>query len=249
MSRADARLKVTSSASRRIVPDVGSSRPAIIRSVVVLPHPDGPSRQKNSPSCTASVRSRTATKPPKLLTRFCTTMSVIVARLRESPGNGEQYGARQRRDKRPPVERHRERLHQHDHAERDHARRDALQPAAPESPNASARGRVHGDTDVGVHLRTAPNVMPRNRCLRRRTVKPRIGMSTMVVPAATAGQSWPPSPMMIGMKGGAVWASPEVSSTAKAYSFQAKIRQKIAVATIPVAACGSTTRKKAWSRV
>ena len=69
-----------------------------------------------------------------------------------------------------------------------------------------------------------------------------------MVPAATAGQSRPPSPMIVGMKGGAVWALPEVSSTAKAYSFQAKIMQKIAVAAMPVVACGSTTRTKACSR-
>jgi hypothetical protein len=55
------------------------------------------------------------------------------------------------------------------------------------------------------------------------------------------GQSWPLTPMMVGMKGGAVWALPDVNSTAKAYSFQAKIRQKIAVEAMPVAACGSTT--------
>ena len=36
--------------------------------------------------------------------------------------------------------------------------------------------------------------------------------------------------MMMGINGGAVCASPEVSSTANAYSFQAKMRQKIAVA-------------------
>jgi hypothetical protein len=59
----------------------------------------------------------------------------------------------------------------------------------------------------------------------------------------------PPSPMMMGIKGGAVWASPEVSKTAKAYSFQAKIRQKMAVATMPVTACGSTTLRKACKRV
>ena len=41
----------------------------------------------------------------------------------------------------------------------------------------------------------------------------------------------------------------EVSRTAKAYSFQEKIRQKIAVEAIPVAACGSTTLRKAWKRV
>ena len=67
------------------------------------------------------------------------------------------------------------------------------------------------------------------------------GTRNRLAPAATAGQSLPATPMMVGMKGGAVCAVPEVSKTAKAYSFQAKIRQKMAVEAIPVAACGSTT--------
>src|SRR5215831_2564316 len=41
---------VTSWPCSRITPWVGSSKPAIIRMVVVLPQPDGPSREKNSPS-------------------------------------------------------------------------------------------------------------------------------------------------------------------------------------------------------
>src|SRR3954465_8807909 len=55
---------VTSLPSRNTVPAVGSSNPAIIRIVVVLPHPDGPSSEKNSPCpiarsicCTAGTRS------------------------------------------------------------------------------------------------------------------------------------------------------------------------------------------------
>ena len=38
-----------SSSPMQIRPAVGSSRPATIRSVVVLPHPDGPSSAKNEP--------------------------------------------------------------------------------------------------------------------------------------------------------------------------------------------------------
>jgi hypothetical protein len=38
--------------SSRMRPAVGSSNPAISRSVVVLPHPDGPSSEKNSPPTT-----------------------------------------------------------------------------------------------------------------------------------------------------------------------------------------------------
>src|SRR5215204_2421135 len=43
-----------------IVPDVGVSRPATMRSVVVLPHPEGPSRAKNEPCGTSRSRALTA---------------------------------------------------------------------------------------------------------------------------------------------------------------------------------------------
>jgi hypothetical protein len=55
--------------------------------------------------------------------------------------------------------------------------------------------------------------------------------------------------MMNGMNGGMVCALPLVSSSAKAYSFHEKIRQKIAVAAMPVTACGNTTLRNACSRV
>src|SRR5438105_3593190 len=46
-------------------PDVGCSKPAIIRSVVVFPHPLGPSSVRNSPSATSSEIASTATVSPK----------------------------------------------------------------------------------------------------------------------------------------------------------------------------------------
>ena len=58
---------VTSTPSTRIVPASGSSKPPIIRSSVVLPQPEGPSSEKNSPRRIASVTSSTATKSPKRL--------------------------------------------------------------------------------------------------------------------------------------------------------------------------------------
>lgn len=42
-------IRETSTPSSRMRPAVGSSNPAISRSVVVLPHHDGPSSEKNSP--------------------------------------------------------------------------------------------------------------------------------------------------------------------------------------------------------
>src|SRR6266478_1774369 len=145
------------------------------------------------------------------------------------------------RNKGIAIQVQRERLHQHHNAKADqrHRRRLARATTEPERPSRCV------SCDPFRHLRTAPKVMPRNRWRRSRMVKHRIGMKNNVVAAATAGQSWPPSPMMNGMKGGIVCASPLVSRTANAYSFQAKIRQKIAVAAMPVVACGRTTLKNA----
>src|ERR1043165_7073006 len=53
------------SPASRIVPEVGVSRPATIRSVVVLPQPDGPSSAKNDPRGTSRSRSLTAVNAPK----------------------------------------------------------------------------------------------------------------------------------------------------------------------------------------
>src|SRR5260370_37403279 len=56
-------------------PEVARSSPAIMRKVVVLPQPDGPSRQTTSPAATSRSTSRTATKLPK---RLVSRLSAIV---------------------------------------------------------------------------------------------------------------------------------------------------------------------------
>src|SRR3954463_3009872 len=114
MSRADARLNVTSSSPRKICPEVGSSRPAIMRKVVVLPQPDGPSRQKNSPSRTVKLESCTATKSAKALRKFSTRISAMRS-VRKLGDDDEHRGAGERRQERPGVQHERERLqHHHD---------------------------------------------------------------------------------------------------------------------------------------
>ena len=60
-------LCVTSSVPMTMRPALGSSRPATIRSVVVLPQPEGPSRAKNDPDGIVKVRSSTALKLPNRL--------------------------------------------------------------------------------------------------------------------------------------------------------------------------------------
>src|SRR5216683_979669 len=103
MSRAEARSAVTSSPSSRMRPDVGSSRPAIIRSVVVLPQPEGPSRQKKLPSGTVNVESRTAVNAANDLCRFSTRISAMTL-VGEFRHDHEQRRAGQRGKKRPRIE-------------------------------------------------------------------------------------------------------------------------------------------------
>ncbi len=79
-SRSKGGLFETSSPWRRIRPEVGSSNPAIIRRVVVLPEPDGPSIEKNSPSAISRSMPSTAvtwpsTASPPVLFATCLPVS------------------------------------------------------------------------------------------------------------------------------------------------------------------------------
>ena len=69
------------------------------------------------------------------------------------------------------------------------------------------------------------------------------------VPAAIVVQSVSPEPTCAGMNGGAVCARRLVMISAKAYSFQAMMKQKTAVAAMPVTASGSTIFQNACIRV
>src|ERR1700722_134740 len=67
MSRFSAGSLATSRPSKRIEPPSASSKPAMIFRVVVLPHPDGPSKDRNSPWPALSDRSSTALTAPYIL--------------------------------------------------------------------------------------------------------------------------------------------------------------------------------------
>src|SRR3954447_7714191 len=60
-----------------MVPAVGNSSPAIMRSVVVLPQPEGPSRQRNWPSSTVKLADLTAWNVPKDLSSASTLICAI----------------------------------------------------------------------------------------------------------------------------------------------------------------------------
>ena len=62
----------------RISPSVASSKPAIMRMVVVLPQPDGPSRTKNSLSAMVRSKLSTPTKLPQRLPIFRNCILAII---------------------------------------------------------------------------------------------------------------------------------------------------------------------------
>src|SRR5262245_25123615 len=161
MSRAEAGNAVTSSRSSRMRPEVGSSSPAIIRKVVVLPQPDGPRMTKNEPCSTVKFTPFTALNVPNDLATNSALISAM-ALIRKMADDHESQRARQDGDEGIAVEVQRKRLHQHHDAEPDQSHGDGLAGFSTQ-PERKPRLRV---LDLSIHLRTAPKVMPRSRCRR-----------------------------------------------------------------------------------
>src|ERR1700751_5373228 len=91
--------------SSRIFPSVGRSKPAISRSVVVLPHPDGPSSEKNSPaSIETSIPSTAATSPNRFRSWTSSTAPVLTSNLQSRDLVEGVAGRRGLRARRPPVD-------------------------------------------------------------------------------------------------------------------------------------------------
>src|SRR5882757_1920857 len=79
MSRLPGRSEFTTSSSIRISPWEARSRPASIRSVVVLPQPDGPTSTMNSPSSMCSDRSETDAMSPKYFQTWSKSTDAMMA--------------------------------------------------------------------------------------------------------------------------------------------------------------------------
>src|SRR5688572_3712134 len=75
------RRLVTSLSAMRMLPAVGSSKPATMRSVVVLPQPLGPRKETNSPRWIARSTFCTTCSPPKLFFRFCSSRNAMCSCL------------------------------------------------------------------------------------------------------------------------------------------------------------------------
>src|SRR4249919_3855873 len=91
MSRSFGALSLTTSSPILSSPEEMSSSPAIIRSGVDLPQPEGPTRIMNSPSAMSRSISLTASKPSAktLLTRSRTISDIGVAPLSLDGAGGE----------------------------------------------------------------------------------------------------------------------------------------------------------------
>src|SRR3954471_5314731 len=95
----------------RTSPESGQSRPAMIRSSVVLPEPEGPSSASNSPWPTFRSTSSSAAKLPNFLTMFLTSMvtrSLTFVQTSLENGFHDQRDQRQHREQRRDRERRHE---------------------------------------------------------------------------------------------------------------------------------------------
>ena len=80
-----------SSPSSRIWPESGRSNPAIIRSVVVLPQPEAPSSEQNSPAGSSrSIPSTATTSPNDLVSEERRSEPPPIRRPRSCPGDRSQ---------------------------------------------------------------------------------------------------------------------------------------------------------------
>ena len=79
MSRAAGDRPATSRSPIAIVPEVGCSSPATIRSAVDLPHPDGPTSTISSPSATSRSSASTAvvSSPKTFVTDRNSTLAIV----------------------------------------------------------------------------------------------------------------------------------------------------------------------------
>lgn len=142
-----------------------------------------------------------AVNEPKFLLKLL-VLIWAVHQLRKTAGDDEHHVSTSVIMKNQGKKREYQRLHEHDHAEA----RSRLTPPFPDSMARSG----HSLTKID-HLQTAPKMTPSSKYLLRRMVKAMTGTRKIVARAATAGQSYPPTLMIVGTKGGLVSALPEVS--------------------------------------
>src|SRR5215475_7348841 len=97
MSRSFGGRSLTSSPPMKMSPEVTSSRPAIMRKVVLLPQPDGPTSTTNSLLGMSRSMARTASTLSKRLTTDRKATSDIASSLRRAGGEAGDVVVHQER--------------------------------------------------------------------------------------------------------------------------------------------------------
>src|SRR5215510_678653 len=110
-------------------PPLGYSRPAIMRRVVVLPQPEGPSRQTTSPAATSRSTWSTAVRSPKTLVSLSSAIVDMASPLDRAEGDAAQEMVLQQ-------ERHDDDGHEEERLDR--------RQQAPLHPDGAADGLGHG---------------------------------------------------------------------------------------------------------
>src|SRR5215472_13043255 len=139
---------VISTPSSRMVPSVGCSNPAISRSVVVLPQPEGPSREKNSPLSTVRLTLSTAISVKRLVSPTSSTRPPAIGPPFQSsaPAHGSSALAHPPARLAPPAAR--------------------VRPAEPELPGRETHAQL--ECPVGVDRRVAERDLHRQPVEQRR---------------------------------------------------------------------------------
>src|SRR5688500_5636387 len=92
MPRSFGAMSLTTRPPMEMVPALAVSRPAIVRSSVDLPQPEGPTSTISSPSRMARLTSSTATTGPyRLLTRSRVTSAIWIAAIIPPQGAGVRF--------------------------------------------------------------------------------------------------------------------------------------------------------------
>src|SRR6185437_2611842 len=82
----------------RIDPASGSRKPAMSRNVVVLPHPDGPSRHTSDPCAIVAVRSSTAATPLYRLVRDSSSTAAMRVNYRPDDPPAREFRQQRQND-------------------------------------------------------------------------------------------------------------------------------------------------------
>src|SRR5262245_27475530 len=142
-------VSLTRSPSMRNSPSLISSSPAIMRSSVDLPQPDGPTKTTNSPSAMSMSAPWTTSKLPKRLTTLVRVTAAILLLLDRAGGDaGDEMALQQHEDD------------EHRHGQHHRARHDAAPGHLGEADQRAERNRRRHRAGLAVDQQRPQIIVP-----------------------------------------------------------------------------------------